>query len=524
MLEWSRLTSTHKRVVKAMSERSYADFLRLWFQITQGQVWVMNWHHTYLCERLQGTVEGRYRDAVINITPGSGKTEMVSIHLTPWASIRCNAVRNLQVSSGRDLALRNASRIRDMMSMSEWQELWPSVMGKQKADEFQFFHQNNRINLELYARSLNGQIIGSRGGYLVPGYSGMIILDDPDKPADMLSQVRRENNHFIFLNTVQSRRAIKRGEETTPIVIVQQRLHPNDLSWLCLSGRTAIRFDNIVIPALVTADYVNELPEWIRPAFVRDVLSSEPVMRNGVDYYSFWPGNESAENLMRIWDVDEYTFMSQYQQQPFSLGGNPFRREDFRIYQRLPEVEYRFITCDTALKTGELNDYSVFSLWGKRGKDLYLLDAFRGKVEAPALRKNFILYFDKWWSKNREDGIIRAVYCEDKASGTGLIQEIARHMPVEMTPVQRNTDKSTRAKSIQPFVRTGHVWVPENEIGEALVSEAAAFTFDDSHPHDDFCDTMFDAVELEFLAGEEPLQWLRELAGVEEQRFATDYW
>jgi len=42
---------------------------------------------------------------------------------------------------------------------------------------------------------------------------------------------------------------------------------------------------------------------------------------------------------------------------------------------------------DTANKATELSDYSVCTTWGVKGKDLFLLDVFRRRLEYPALKR-----------------------------------------------------------------------------------------------------------------------------------------
>ena len=85
---------------------------------------------------------------------------------------------------------------------------------------------------------------------MTPGFSGLIALDDIDKPDDMFSKVKREKNHVLLKNTIRSRRAKKKKGDETPILSVQQRLHAQDATWFMMSGGMAIDFDRIVIPAM----------------------------------------------------------------------------------------------------------------------------------------------------------------------------------------------------------------------------------------------------------------------------------
>ncbi|WP_236532753.1 phage terminase large subunit, partial [Escherichia coli] len=253
----------------------------------------------------------------------------------------------------------------------------------------------------------------------------------------------------------------------TPILSVQQRLHAQDSTWFMMSGGMAIDFDRIVIPAMVTREYGESLPDWLRPEFERDVLSGPSVVIDGVEYWSFWEENESIENLVALREADLYTFLSQYQQEPIALGGNVFKSEWWRYYgdsdkahePRPDKFEYTFITADTAQKTNELNDYSVLCYWGKYRDRVYFIDGIRGKWEAPDLRVQAEAFIKQCWRRNKECGNLRRIYIEDKASGTGLIQDLTKAVNGmgEIVPVQRDKDKVTRAMDAQPIIKGGRV-------------------------------------------------------------------
>ena len=306
--------------------------------------------------------------------------------------------------------------------------------------------------------------------------------------------------------------------------MVQQRLHVNDSTWFMTNGGMGgIKFKVVSIPALVTKEYRETLPDWLKPEFDRDVLSSKPVMIDGVAHYSFWPAKESAEELLALRNADPYTFASQYQQQPVALGGNVFKTEWFQYYGSsekctLPKpdrFEYTFITVDTAQKTGELNDYSVICYWGMYKDRVYFIDGVRGKWEAPDLETNFVAFVNQCWKRNKECGTLRRIHVEDKSSGTGLIQSAAKKIMIKINPVQRDKDKVTRAMDAAPVMRAGRVALPESHPMLAeILAEVAAFTFDDSHPHDDIVDNIIDAVNIEMNMADDPVGRMKKLAGL----------
>ena len=78
--------------------------------------------------------------------------------------------------------------------------------------------------------------------------------------------------------------------------------------------------------------------------------------------------------------MKEYNFAAQFQQNPIPREGNMVKFEWLKFYEPGSEpatFTRTFQSWDTANKAGELNDFSVCTTWGVKGKDYYLLDVFR---------------------------------------------------------------------------------------------------------------------------------------------------
>ena len=186
---------------------------------------------------------------------------------------------------------------------------------------------------------------------------------------------------------------------------------------------------------------------------------------------------------------------SLYQQTPIIVGGDIIRGEWFVRYDILPVIKYRKIYADTAQKTKEQNDYSVFECWGY-GEDskIYLLDLIRSKWEAPELKERAIAF----WNKHKAVeglGALREMVIEDKASGTGLIQSIKHDGKIPVKAQQRNIDKLTRVQDVTPYIKSGYVNIPSNAAYvNDFIAECEAFTADNAHDHDDQIDPMCDAI------------------------------
>ena len=161
-------------------------------------------------------------------------------------------------------------------------------------------------------------------------------------------------------------------------------------------------------------------------------------------------------------------------------------------------IEYKNIYADTAMKTAEYNDYSVFQCWGK-GADgrAYLLDQARGRWEAPELERRFMQFVNKHEFRHGHNHLgVRSRKVEDKASGIGLIQginSVMGHGYIEGIP--RDKDKVSRAKSGAPRIAQGQVVLPAHALWiDEYLYEFEKFTPTMTHKYDDQIDPTLDAI------------------------------
>lgn len=488
-------------------EEDHLYFTRYFFKVRQSNLFRVNWHHKLMADELEKVRSGETKNLIINVAPGGTKTEMVIINfiarclaLNPWC-------RFLHLSYSDDLALLNSQASRDLIQLEEYQRFWPlRVAEDSKAKKRWNVEIDGKLAGGVYATSLGGQITGFRAGHMKDGFQGAILIDDPIKPEDAFSKPLVDKANRKLISTVKSRKA----NPDTPIILIMQRTGDTDPTAFIKAGNMGGEWKHVVIPAIIDEEYVSKLDEKYQAE----------VQRDAEERFSYWPYKERISDLLAMESgqapdatgsrISRHVFTSQYQQAPRAIGGNIIRGEWISRYTSLPKIKYRKIFADTAQKTKERNDYSVFACYGL-GDDgkLYLLDQIRGKWEAPELRKRALAFWAKhsvtsiqlpWVSVHPADdnwyGQIRKLLVEDKASGTGLIQEIklVGHIPVE--GIERNKDKLTRAMDAQGYLESGLVCVPENApFTSDFIEECEAFTADDSHAFDDQLDPLFDAVQ-----------------------------
>jgi predicted phage terminase large subunit-like protein len=268
----------------------------------------------------------------------------------------------------------------------------------------------------------------------------IILIDDPLKPEEALSDTQRQAANEWFSHTLYSRLNNKR---TGAIVIIMQRLHEDDLVGHVLTQEP---WEVISFPAIAEEDEVHKIETILRPrTFIR---------RRGEALH---PEREPLDTLDRIRQtIGEYNFAGQYQQSPAPLGGGLVKAEWFKYYgeKDRPESFDRIVqSWDTANKATELSDFSVCTTWGVKGKDLFLLAVFRQRLEYPALKRAVREQLCQFGANE--------VLIEDKASGTQLIQELIADGCHGVTRYQPTCDKIMRLHAQTALIENGFVHIPE---------------------------------------------------------------
>lgn len=296
-----------------------------------------------------------------------------------------------------------------------------------------------------------------------------VILDDPISAYAANSAAALEAAKVAFLETLPTRV----NNDKSAIVVIMQRLNEADVSGVILS--MGLPYVHLCIPMRYepARSCTTEIG-WEDPR-------SQPGELMFPERFS-----EAAVRQLEL-ALGTYGTAGQLQQAPAPRGGGIIKTEWYRYWTSLPAVEWRVITADTAQKTGESNDYSVLQCWGRSTVgQAVLLDQLRGKWESPEL----ITHARAFWSKHRG---CRAMYVEDKVSGTGLIQTLRRE-GIAVIPVPRNKDKLSRGHDSAPFIESGNVLLPRDAPWLSdFLAESESFP---AGAHDDQLDPMFDAIKL----------------------------
>lgn len=297
-------------------------------------------------------------------------------------------------------------------------------------------------------------------------FYGAIIIDDPIKVDDAYNEQARNNVNKRLNGTIKSRR----NSRNTPIVIVMQRLHDDDMSGFVLNNGMGERFYHLKIPSCDMATKT-----------------------------SIWPEKHTYEELMVMKAADNAVFMAQMQQDPTPEEGSFFKAEWFeKTRYRFGEEPTRIVKYgagDYAV-TPDKGDYTEQAIAGFDYKeDLWILD---------------------WWSDQTTldksiDGMLMLVGDHDPVlwlAETGVIrramepfvlkeqQRRRQYFKLEWLPATNS--KAVNARSFQALCSQGKVHIPRCPWGDDLVAQLLKFTGKDDKQDDkvDVCGLFGRALSL----------------------------
>lgn len=414
--------------IRCRLENDFLAFVCYFFEKVNGSKFQVREHHVQIATILQDAYHGRKKNIIINVAPGGSKTELVILNFTAWCLAKNYKCKFMHISYSDSLGMLHSSKARTIVESAEFQELWGTRLQKDTHAKKMW----NVINLEgkkgggVYATTMQGAITGFRAGSLEKGFQGAILIDDPIKPDDSFSDTIRNHINSIFNTTIESRVA---STALTPIIMIMQRVHPDDCTAFALSDECCIKdWHVLTIPALTTG-------------------------KDGKER-SFFPSRVTTEHLQNVRTSSPYTFSSQYQQEPVPLEGGMIKDEHFIRYDTLPEFDKIVQSWDTAVKAKQINDPSVCTTWGITANAYYLIDVYRGRIEYPELKRHFLRLYDAHKP--------HIVLVEDKSSGQALIQELKSQTRIPIKPIIPKGDKIMRMNKQTGHIEAGKVHIPQN--------------------------------------------------------------
>ena len=392
--------------------------------INQGVKYKHNWHIDLIAEYLKEIYNGNIKRLIINVPPRSLKSVCVSVAFPAWVLGKKPYSRIIVACYSNILSIKHSTDCRRIISSSWFAEVFEECkLCNGENEKHKFVTTQNGYR---FATSVGGSLTGEGGDIL--------IIDDPHNPLQVMSDKYRRKTLEWYSNTFSSR---LNDKKSGAIIIVMQRLHPNDLVGYLLD-KNPEEWQLLSIPAIAEEDYIYSVGSFKKIRKKGDILHK---------------AREDFNEIERIKkDMGSYVFAAQYQQKPIIQEGNMIKKSWIKRYNKTIVPSKIFLSFDTAIKVGVKNDPTVCSVWGELEGNLYLLYVYREWLEYPNLKKNTINIIQTWSPD--------AVLIEDKASGQSLLQDLKKEVKSPLIGIKVSKDKITRLASVSAMFEAEKIFLP----------------------------------------------------------------
>jgi predicted phage terminase large subunit-like protein len=437
-------------VLRALLATDLMAFTEFAFGVVRpGIPFKSNWHLEAVTHQLSEVAEGRVKRQIITMPPRTLKSLRASVVLPAWFLGR-NPSERVVVITYSDLLARNHSNdFRRLLNDPLYRAIFPNVRLDRESDrEIVTTKRGKRI-----ATSIEGTLTGLGGN--------LIIIDDPIKPGDAMSEAVRARGIEWYRSTLLSR-----GDDKTKtrIVVVMQRVHENDLvGYLQEQGG----FEVLSLPAIAEEPQTYEL--------------------GGGRIYNrqygelLHPEHEPAAVLMELKrQMGPIAFSAQYQQRPIPAGGTIIKKKWLASYDHISwqQGDRMVLSWDIALSEMETGDYSAGVVLLIRNEVFFVLEVVRGRFAFEVLKRKIIELKQKYPRAT--------LLIEESPISLGLIQSL-RERSINVVTDKPDKDKRARLIAQTDLFAGGSVRLPRRAGWlQDFVAELLAFP----GGHDDQVDAL----------------------------------
>lgn len=438
---------SNESIAYAMS--GLIPFIQVIFRCT-GKEFIIQPFHNTIADLLEKCMLGQERRVIINLPPRSGKTAILegfcayTLGLNP-------ASNNIWCSYAQGVATESSTRIRDILNSDYYKQIFPGNEISKDTDSKARFTTVNRNGQrgDFIALGATGALTGRGAGTKGEMYGGAIIIDDPQKPEDANSDLSRGAVNNWFYQTLYSRR----NSAKTPIIIIQQRLHQEDLTGFLLS-KAAEEWNQITIAAI------------------------------DKDGKSIWEDQYPLDEINRMKNQSPAVFETQYMQQPVPPDGVMFQKDKINYSTDIPE-HYRVVISTDFAVSKDRGDYTVFSVLGMDKEDnIYLLEVYRAQQTPDVWCKELIALVNKW---NPIEILVESGPIFNSAENTIKAEMTKQNAYATVKKTTRTKDKITSVQTFLGIFNEGRFFIKKGLVnGGDVESELLSFP---RGKHDDIVDT-----------------------------------
>lgn len=454
------MLTNEEKVLKVKCENDLLFFARYIFKENHRKFFKLSKHFKEIADTLEKVYRGKIKRLIINMPPRYGKTELAIKIFISWCLAKAPTSKFIHLSYSDSLALDNSSQTKEYINSDAYQQLWQMDLKKDAQSKSKWFNSSGG---GVYATAAGGAITGfGAGGTDENTFEGAIIIDDPLKPDDAFSEVKRKAVNERYNNTIRSRV----NNRNTPIIVIMQRLHEEDLSGYLLDGGSGEEWHHLCLSAL---DQHNK---------------------------PLWEEKHNFIELEQIRQADRYTFAGQYMQTPAPDEGGEWKKEWFEIIDKidvpLQSLKWELI-IDGAYTKNTANDPTGFQIGAKHENDYIILSSVDKYMELPELLK-FIPSYINSFKVN-----IGLTLIEPKASGKSLAQMIRSQTRLNVAEIKTdfvNSSKIENVRACSNFVEGGRVKLIRGSWNDAFLNQVGTFP---NAKHDEHIDLTCYGIERNLL-------------------------
>lgn len=449
----ARITDPAKRLAAiGWAREDLYEFSRWMFLERKGFKWQRARHHKLICDALMRVYRGECKRLVINIPPRYSKTELAVINFIAWCFGNAPDCEFIHTSYSTPLAVNNSAQVRDMVQHEAYREIFPETALASDAGH----HWKTTRGGVMYATGSGGTITGFGAGKIREGFSGAIIIDDPHKADEANSDTIRGGVIEWFKNTLESRV----NSPDTPIIVIMQRLHENDLAGWLLGDRGK----DCNGPPVAGGN--GEVWEHLCLSAWND------------DGTPLWPEKHNSEALRRMEKAKPYVFAGQYRQRPSPPDGGVIKPDMMTIVDAMPTNVVEWCR-GWDLGASEGGDYTAGGKVGRLSDGRYIIANVVREQFATDKRDTLI----KTTAKN--DGLLlkQSLPQDPGQAGKSQVLAFAKLLAghnVHFSP--ESGDKVVRATPLASQINAGNVLMLKGAWNDAFKDECRLFPngkFDD---------------------------------------------
>lgn len=411
-------------------------FSRYMFKERRKYKWLHNWHHRVVCDALMKVFRGETKRLIINIPPRYSKTELAVINFMAWCFGKVPDSEFIHVSYSATLAANNAFQTRNLVQEEAYKRVFPDfgLRDDSKAKD----DWRTAKGGVCYSQGTGGTITGFGAGKFRDSFGGAIIIDDPHKASEARSDTVRKGVIEWFQNTLESRT----NSPDTPIIVIMQRLHEEDLAGWLLNGGNGEVWEHLELSA-------------IQP-----------------DGSALWPAKHSIEVLERMELAAPYVFSGQYRQRPSPPAGGFFKPDNIEIVDALPADIIKEVRAWDLASSENEGDYTA-GMRQAKGKDgyIYIVDVQHAQLGPDGVEKRIKQTAEM-------DGKSVAIRLPQDPGQAGKAQAKSFIKMLAGFSVKAETvsgDKITRAQPFAAQVNVGNVRMLRGAWNKPLIEEMRNF-------------------------------------------------